>query len=565
MLEPSALSTAPVGSTRSRAWLLAALGVVLFWAIPNLRYPIGRDQATYCVVGEGLLHGHLPYRDLWDNKPPGIFYIYALIVKAFGPVMWCVGVVDVLWLLAISCCIFFFVRRYLGAPAAALSMVFYATKHCRQGYVHAAQPETFMVLCIFGACLLLGGREPSPVPQLADALSPGRGQRRTLWEARCLAAGLALGAAFWLKYNAVFFFPVVAFLPYLELSELDRKPPVVKLSISWRDWFRRVVVLTVGFLACVGGVLAYLWLAGLWPAFREEQFEVMPRYGATVFHWNLLFVEHALTLTRIHIGPWTMGIAALALLIAWRSRELGLVAPALFMAWAGFVAVAMQGRFHPYYFEACYPFLAMFWGYVCVKAYQAFRFGLALAAKRGWRLAGVVLWILLANLAFALLPEECIRLKQNYQLLAFWRRNPELSYAQYWWQLPLEKLHDQMQIIDYLKDNSRPGDQVFVWGTAPLINFLTGRRSPSRFVSNLGLISTWGPDRWRQELVRDLQRARPRFVVVARHDEISTVSGTWRDSEEYLQVYPALAGLLHADYRSAENLPDFEIYRLKDE
>jgi len=125
---------------------------VLIWAIPNLRYPIGRDQATYCVVGDGLLRGQLLYRDLWDNKPPGIFYIYALIVKAFGPVMWCVGVVDILWLLAISCCIFFFVRRYLGAPAAALSMVFYATKHCRQGYVHAAQPETFMMLCIFAAC-----------------------------------------------------------------------------------------------------------------------------------------------------------------------------------------------------------------------------------------------------------------------------------------------------------------------------------------------------------------------------------------------------------------------------
>ena len=70
MLEPSALSTAPVGSTRWRAWLLAALGVVLIWAIPSLRYPIGRDQATYCVVGDGLLRGQLLYRDLWDNKPP---------------------------------------------------------------------------------------------------------------------------------------------------------------------------------------------------------------------------------------------------------------------------------------------------------------------------------------------------------------------------------------------------------------------------------------------------------------------------------------------------------------
>jgi hypothetical protein len=225
----------------------------------------------------------------------------------------------------------------------------------------------------------------------------------------------------------------------------------------------------------------------------------------------------------------------------------------------------VQGRFHFYYFEACYPFLAMFWGYVCVKVYQAFRFGLALVRQRGWRLAQVVLWILLANLALTLLPEESVRLAQNYKLLAFWRRNPELSYAEYWWQFPLDKFHDQMRVIDYLKEDSRPGDQVYVWGTAPLINFLTGRRSPSRFVSNLALISAWGPDRWRQELVRDLVRSRPRFIVVARHDEVSMISDTWRDSEEYLQVYPALSRLLRKEYRPVENFPDFEVYRLKDE
>jgi hypothetical protein len=83
-------------SNRSRAWFLGGLVVVFLRALPNLRFPIGRDQATYCVIGQGLLHGQLLYRDLWDNKPPGIFYIYALIVKIFGPVMWCVGVVDIL-------------------------------------------------------------------------------------------------------------------------------------------------------------------------------------------------------------------------------------------------------------------------------------------------------------------------------------------------------------------------------------------------------------------------------------------------------------------------------------
>ena len=65
------------------------------------------------------------------------------------------GVVDILWLLVISCCIFYFSRRFLGTPGAALAVIFYACRHCRQGYLHAAQPEAFLMLCVFAAWFLL--------------------------------------------------------------------------------------------------------------------------------------------------------------------------------------------------------------------------------------------------------------------------------------------------------------------------------------------------------------------------------------------------------------------------
>ena len=84
------------------------LVLVAFIALPNISYPIGRDQATYCVIGEGLLRCQQLYRDLWDNKPPGIFALYVVIVKLLDHVMWSVGLVDILWLLAISYCIFQF-------------------------------------------------------------------------------------------------------------------------------------------------------------------------------------------------------------------------------------------------------------------------------------------------------------------------------------------------------------------------------------------------------------------------------------------------------------------------
>jgi 4-amino-4-deoxy-L-arabinose transferase-like glycosyltransferase len=193
---------------QARAWLSAAMLFVLVRALPILSYPPGRDQSTYLLIGQSLLEGKQLYRDLWDNKPPGIFCVYAGISKLFGTAVWGVALVDVVWLLVISYCIFRFTARFLGPGAAAVAVAVHASWHATvsYSYIHIAQPETFQLLCIFAGFFLM----------------QHRGRR---WQkARCFTAGLLLGYAFWLKYNAVAFFPFLLFLPYLDTSSLDREP-----------------------------------------------------------------------------------------------------------------------------------------------------------------------------------------------------------------------------------------------------------------------------------------------------------------------------------------------------
>jgi hypothetical protein len=529
---------------RPRTWLLVSLALVLLRALPNIRFPLERDSATYCLVAQRMLKGLRLYRDLWDNKPPGIFYIYLPIVKLFGPVMWCVGVMDVVWLLLISYCIFRFVERYLGAPAAAIAILFNAGWHSTQGYVHAGQPETYLMFCVFAAYLLM--------------LPEGR------WPpARRFLAGLVMGAAFWLKYNAAVFFPFVTLLPYMDFSALDRVPRHAKLAIPWRQWVRQTCVAISGFFVAVVAMLLHLWTIGVWPWFREEQFEVLPRYGAMVFErahplWLIVIFQ-----TYRHLLPWNEAIVAVALLIAWKRKELAGTAPIFLMGSAGYLLTASQGRFHPYYFETTYPFIAICWGYVWVKTFQGFKALSKICAQRQWKLAQVMLWLAFLNLIYASLVAEIFRINEQYHSLALWYRQPERSYAEYLWQMDLEKLHDQMAVIDYLKTDSAPQDYVYVWGTAPAINFLSQRPPATRFVSNLGLISPWGLERWRAELVHDLKANPPRFIVVERHDAITGVSYSKLDSEEMLQGYPALAQIIGTRYQPVQNFTDFEIYRLK--
>src|SRR5918993_3559206 len=61
---------------RLPAALVAAL---LLLRLPSLVQPMGADQGLYAYVGERILQGELAYRDAWDQKPPGIHYVYAVL------------------------------------------------------------------------------------------------------------------------------------------------------------------------------------------------------------------------------------------------------------------------------------------------------------------------------------------------------------------------------------------------------------------------------------------------------------------------------------------------------
>jgi len=525
----------------SRLWLAAALALVLLQAIPNLSYPIGRDQATYCVIGRGLLHGQALYRDLWDNKPPGIFYIYTIIVKIFGPAMWSVGVVDILWLLGISLCIFRFAERTLGKPTAFLAVVINAAMHIRAGYWDAAQPETFVMLFIFGSYFWLANR--------------GRRAKR-----KEVGAGVLFAAAFWVKYNAIAFLPFLLLLPYLELEKLDGRPRRLRLAVPGRRWERAAARFAAGFLMVCGASLFYLWFSGSWNAFLEEQFKVLPRYSAMAIEWTPHYWAWAATRIHFWLGFWTVSAAVVALLLAWRRRDLAHLTPALVGTAAGFAALAVQIRYQPYYFETCYPFFAIFWAYLGIQIYAGARVLARTFHDHNWRLARVLIWGVFANLMALSLPGPVVMTVVNYQALNEWRQNPARFYSNYTWPGAAEHLGDVLRVVDYLNRHPAPATGVYVWGNEPLIYYLSGHQPPTRFVWNLALIAPWRLAGWREQLIRQLSESHPRFVIVARDDEVHDLSYTYQDSEEVLPAFPALDDYLRFFYRPCKDYGTFEVY-----
>src|SRR6202163_465935 len=77
------------GLRRHGVWVAIALFTVLALVVklPQLVLPMGQDQGLYNAVADEIVHGGVPYRDAWDPKPPGVFYVHAALL-ALVPDPW---------------------------------------------------------------------------------------------------------------------------------------------------------------------------------------------------------------------------------------------------------------------------------------------------------------------------------------------------------------------------------------------------------------------------------------------------------------------------------------------
>src|SRR5205823_2175971 len=61
-------------------FVLAICIIRMRWLI----MPFDRDEAEYAYMGKLILNGVAPYKEAYNMKLPGIYYMYALIMAAFG-------------------------------------------------------------------------------------------------------------------------------------------------------------------------------------------------------------------------------------------------------------------------------------------------------------------------------------------------------------------------------------------------------------------------------------------------------------------------------------------------
>ena len=186
---------------RARPLLTAALltiaVVALVLRVLSIAEPLGIDQSLWASAVRGMSRHQLLYRDVWEQRPPGIYFTYLAAFNLFGWTPAAVAWLDVLASGATTWLLFASVRRLstimTGAFAAALYAVLtmpgWLYRH--DGFLERSVCETFIVVCVALSawCAVEWSERPSSV-----------------W---AVGVGFFAGAAVVFKPNAGLYFPAI--------------------------------------------------------------------------------------------------------------------------------------------------------------------------------------------------------------------------------------------------------------------------------------------------------------------------------------------------------------------
>ncbi len=474
--------------------LLPLLAVVAFSIVLRIRIasiPLERDEGGYAYIATRWLAGDVPYRDAFDQKPPGTYLAYAsafvLGAKSKEAIHW----LGHLWLVGAAVFVYLIGRQFLSSLVGVLAaLCLFVLVMDASVLGNASNTEVFAILPMSAATFF--------------SLRAGENGR---WRDGVLA-GVCAGLSLVFKQVSA---PVVAFQAgwilwrQLRLRRIAADGASSTTAIGGAASVARpassLVAIIAGFAAGAAIVLAlpcaYFAAKGAW----------QPFYDCVVGH-NLAYSSriplsgYAINLqygfNNIFAAQWPIVLAAVVGVLALlRSRS---PAVAACIAWwvTSLAAVSVGGFFREHYFILLMPpssliaacgveFLAR-----CLESKRA-DWQLRIAAAIG---VLVVAWPIYYHLDYFLARSPDVIARRLYHF------NPFV---------------ESEAVAKLLREKSSESDRIFIYGSEPQIFFQAGRVSASRYMYLYPLFGRDPESADRQRAVlAELERERPKFLIIVR-------------------------------------------------
>ncbi|MBI2914013.1 MAG: glycosyltransferase family 39 protein [Chloroflexi bacterium] len=442
--------------------LVPVLFFSLFWSTP-----FERDEGVYATVAQGLLDGRIPYRDLFDNKPPLVYDWYAFSFLLFGETVSAPRIVAAVLLSFTTLAVYAQARMLLTRALAYMAAGIFAVSTGLPFVALHANTEAYMLLPLVTSLL---------------AFTQGIRSGRVIW---FFLAGFLAALAMLTKQVAVWNLAALVLVgSWWRWRNPDRSWRVIGPALS--TLAGAALALSLGALPfIVSGALSDFIYANVLYNYRYVGI-LSTAQRLFILKRTLLFLAFFMALA----GPLIIG-ALIGFVTALRPRRSW---PwYAFLAWtvASGLGVAMGARFYPHYFLQLLPAMAI----LSTVAIQRLMEGRRPTMLRSGLLllTGLTVVVFLVTNALLYLSPDATE-----------KRFSESAYYQKQWE------KQSRALAAYVADRTPPDQEIFNYGREAQLYFYADRLPAARYFYDWAYVYD---ESTLPQTIEQLRRDPPLYIV----------------------------------------------------
>lgn len=443
-----------------------------------LSIPFERDEGIYSYFGTLVLEGKVPYKDFYEVKFPGLFYMYGFIVGMFGDTVEGMHK-GFMYMNILSMVFIYFAGRNLFSPVAGLiSAITFAFVSLTPNL------SGFTVQSEHGVAFFIS------LGLLFYSLAKTSGK----WF-HYLLMGFSMGAAFMVKTSGVFLALWGGLLIITDFA--FTKPRVTK------QFWVHMISYAIGGFSIIGIMFLIIMMKGSFNEMIYWAYEHPKQYVSNMpYEEGVKYFKYTRdAIVQNHKFFWIHSILALGLCLL---KPINIKYKILGVTLLGFSFLTIVPGYY-------------FYGHYWIQMVP----GMALVA-------GLTVYSVLSIL------QNMFNLKQPFikyvylAVFAFLTFNHVSGLKSYYYHPNYERIlravygnnpfPESMEIAKYINSHSKPEDNIVLIGSEPQIYFYTKKKSPSRHAYFTSVVNNVKDHKkWQREFAEGTEKANPKFVIFFNH------------------------------------------------